>query len=64
MAVKGTSAAEASAKCNQMHSRERMDKLADAIRLANKDWRDLLVAAGFAESVDAHKDWKPVSFYV
>jgi hypothetical protein len=35
-----------------------MDKLADAVRLANKDWRDLLVAAGFAESVDAHKDWK------
>jgi len=41
-------------------SRGRMDKLADAVRLANKDWRDLLVAAGFADSVDAHKDWKPV----
>jgi hypothetical protein len=37
-----------------------MDKLRAAVKLANRDWRDLLVAAGFADSVDAHKDWKPV----
>ncbi len=36
------------------------DKLLEAVRLANTDWRDLLVAAGFADSADAHKDWKPV----
>lgn len=40
-------------------SRGRMDKLLDAVRLANTDWRDLLVAAGFADSADAHKDWNP-----
>ena len=37
----------------------RMDKLRDAVALANKDRRDLLVGAGFGESVDAHKHWKP-----
>lgn len=37
-----------------------MRKLREAIRMANTDWRDLLVAAGFANSVDAHKHWKPV----
>jgi hypothetical protein len=36
----------------------RMDKLREAVKLANTDWRDLLVAAGFADSVDAHKHWK------
>lgn len=40
-------------------SRGRMDGLREAVRLANTDWRDLLVAAGFADSVDAHKNWKP-----
>ncbi|MEV4462890.1 hypothetical protein AB0J51_04625 [Micromonospora echinofusca] len=30
----------------------RLDKLDDAMRLANEDWRDLLVAAGFANG-----DW-------
>jgi len=37
-----------------------MDKLREAVKLANTDWRDLLVAAGFADSVDAHKHWKLV----
>ena len=36
----------------------RIDKLYDAIALAQTDWRDLLVAAGFAEDPDAHKAWK------
>jgi len=34
-----------------------MEKLRAAVKLANADWRDLLVAAGFADSVDAHKHW-------
>ena len=38
----------------------RMDKLNEAVRLANTDWRDLLVAADFADSADAHKKWKTV----
>ena len=34
-----------------------LDKLRIAIRLAKRDWRDLLVAAGFAENANAHKIW-------
>lgn len=26
---------------------------------ANRDWRDVLVAAGFGEGLEAHKDWHP-----
>jgi hypothetical protein len=37
-----------------------MNKLREAVRLANTDWRDLLVSAGFADSVDGHKQWRPV----
>jgi hypothetical protein len=36
-----------------------IDKLKDAIKLAQADWRDLLVAAGFANDVTAHKRWTP-----
>lgn len=32
-------------------------KLPDAIELANFDWRDLFMAAGFGDDVDAHKSW-------
>ena len=39
-------------------SQGRMEKLYDAISLAQTDWRDLLVSAGFAEDTQAHKDWK------
>ncbi len=39
-------------------SEGRIDKLYDAIALAQIDWRDLLVAAGFAEDPRAHKGWK------
>ena len=35
-----------------------MDKLYDAIALAQTDWRDALVAAGFAEQTQAHRDWQ------
>ena len=40
-------------------SAENIDKLKDAIELAKTDWRDLLVAAGFATDVTAHKRWIP-----
>jgi hypothetical protein len=36
-----------------------LDRLRDAVRLAKTDWRDLLVAAGFAERIDAHASWLP-----
>jgi hypothetical protein len=39
-------------------SEGRVDRLYDAIALAQTDWRDLLVAAGFAEDIRAHKEWK------
>ncbi len=32
-------------------------KLVDAVYLAQVDWRDLLVAAGFANDVNAHREW-------
>ena len=40
-------------------SEGRFDKLYDAIALAQTDWRDLLVVAGFAQRTDAHLDWQP-----
>ena len=36
-----------------------IDKLRDGIKLAQTDWRDLLVAAGFASDINAHKRWIP-----
>lgn len=39
-------------------SEGRADKLYDAIALAQTDWRDLLVSAGFAEDPLAHNDWR------
>ena len=39
-------------------SEGRIDKLYDAIALAQTDWRDLLVSAGFAEQTQAHRDWR------
>ena len=35
-----------------------LTRLREAIELAKSDWRDLLVAAGFAASADAHKRWR------
>jgi hypothetical protein len=37
----------------------RLDKLREAVRLAKEDWRDLLVAAGFAHDARAHEKWMP-----
>jgi hypothetical protein len=34
-------------------------KLQKAIWLAKTDWRDLLVAAGFADHTTAHRSWIP-----
>jgi hypothetical protein len=34
-----------------------IDKLVQAIELAQIDWRDLLMAAGFGEDVEAHNKW-------
>jgi hypothetical protein len=36
-----------------------LDKLRDALRLAKLDWRNLLVAAGFANDIQAHTSWLP-----
>ena len=36
-----------------------LEGLAEAIRLAKTDWRDLLVAADFADDVEAHLAWMP-----
>jgi hypothetical protein len=38
-----------------------INQLRTAIELANQDWRDLLVAAGFATDLTAHKRWVPAS---
>jgi hypothetical protein len=40
-------------------SKGRIDKLCDAIQLAQEDWRDLLVAAGFGHDANAHHSWNP-----
>ena len=34
-----------------------LEKLQAAVRLAQTDWRDVLVAAGFANSLTAHLAW-------
>lgn len=36
-----------------------LPKLEKALRLAKADWRDLLMAAGFGESLTAHESWIP-----
>ena len=38
-----------------------LEKLRDVVRLAQVDWRDLLMAAGFGESTGAHLKWQPES---
>ena len=41
----------------------RLDRLeATAIPLLRQDWRDLLVAADFAEDIHAHETWQPRRF--
>lgn len=36
-----------------------LDKLGGAVVLANIDWRDLLMSAGFGEDLSAHQQWEP-----
>lgn len=36
-----------------------VDRLLDAIALAQLDWRDLLMAAGFGHNITMHKLWLP-----
>jgi hypothetical protein len=36
-----------------------INALQSAVRLGKEDWRDLLVAAGFADDIHAHKAWVP-----
>jgi len=36
-----------------------MNALERAIQIAQNDWRDVLVAAGFGNSVRAHESWFP-----
>ena len=36
-----------------------IEKLVQGIELAQTDWRDLLMIAGFGEDVEAHDKWKP-----
>jgi hypothetical protein len=36
-----------------------MQKLEESIRIANRDWRDLLVWAGFGDDIHAHELWLP-----
>jgi hypothetical protein len=36
-----------------------LDKLYRAVELANRDGRDLLMAAGFGEDIKAHTSWLP-----
>jgi hypothetical protein len=33
------------------------ERLADAVAMANSDWRDVLIEAGFAWDVSAHEQW-------
>jgi hypothetical protein len=34
-----------------------LSELEDALRLAGQDWRDLLMAVGFGEKLNAHDVW-------
>jgi hypothetical protein len=40
-------------------SEGRLDKLRQAVKLAQEDWRDLLMAAGFGHDTKAHLSWTP-----
>lgn len=37
-----------------------LDKFEQAVKLANLDWRDLFVAAGFGYDVEGHEKWYQV----
>jgi hypothetical protein len=40
-------------------SEGKIDKLVNAIELAQVDWRDLFMAAGFGHDTEAHNKWEP-----
>jgi hypothetical protein len=40
-------------------SRGDVRELQEAVKLAQTDWRDLLMAAGFGHDVNAHSRWSP-----
>jgi len=40
-------------------SEGQLNKLDRAVAIAKRDWRDLLVAAGFANNIEAHRSWLP-----
>ena len=40
-------------------SKGTIEGLQQAVQLTNIDWRDLLVAAGFANGVNDHESWLP-----
>ncbi len=42
-------------------SRGQLDRLREAIAVAKTDWRDLLVAAGFAHDTTEHLRWNPAT---
>jgi hypothetical protein len=37
----------------------KLDDLLKWIEAAQVDWRDVLMAAGFGQSIDAHGEWQP-----
>lgn len=45
-------------------SRGNRDEFERAVELANLDWRDLLVSAGFGNDVTAHERWMPELHFV
>src|ERR1700692_3243104 len=36
-----------------------LSQLEKAVKLAQRDWRDLLMATGFAHNITAHQTWEP-----
>ena len=40
-------------------SKGNIEDLKNQIHAAQQDWRDVLLAAGFANNVDEHKRWNP-----
>ena len=34
-----------------------LERLREAVSIAQRDWRDVLVASGFGHSLEAHRQW-------
>jgi hypothetical protein len=39
------------------YSEGHLEKLSIAVKLANEDWRDLLIEVGFANDINSHNIW-------